>query len=948
VSRQGSRRGSRGAGELDTGRSNAALSAAERTVLEAKRRGSDAVIEVMRQYPADQAIQAKALQALLQLCCHEQTTTAAHLSEIGAVELVVNSMEVFPTNQNIQQDGVGLLWSLSANVNDETKVRNHGGVAAVVKAMQAFPGSTVMQHRGCGALFNLSNTVATRGDVAAGGAVEAVLNCYRNHLYAQDVMQQANLCMNPLADHDGNKVSIAAQGGISLIIESMKAHAGDEIVQRHACGALHVLCAMNSKNKVMVREAAGIPQVIACMHRHMHSPKLLQRACGVLWNVTCLSMDTEVLTSEGWMDYEGVKARVGEKYAQEQQSSLQVACYELRSRSFVYRAISSQDFVEQSSMKPQITFEDSDNNLSVCVTNDHDMWAMVQQYGEGIQGFSELEIPQQYPTASFSRCTAGQLVEEMQALEASGAQPAKVSFIGHAEEGFTVPSDAAVPPFVTLLGLESEGETNAFLQLYGVWLSAAGSLDAARQTIVLSSKKGAEERYVDALFAQLSRVLPLGCGYRREELGEQVGYTIVARNWWELFAEYTRVSEDALNTDGICEQPSKWLFAWVLREPLLSGAQLRMIVKGLCASSSSLSSDEEGVITTTSPQFRDDLQQLLLMAGFSCSPSVVSEVPHSQQAQWQLSFSRSPLAPLVGALRRHVSVRVPSQPETTWCVNVPHPDHLIAVRRRLPLSSAGMKGETLPTRAVIVGNCNNDANKLVVVSLSGIDALVEAMRTRMEHQGIQREACGALRNLSLLAANKALVGKPPVIQAVLEAMRHHLSDADIQEQACVLLYSVCDTPEIITTVISSGGVEAVIAALKTHGKKASVLEEGFGLLYKLARTGMAQPRDPSKEAIGLATKAIQSHSAHDGVRKYAQGMISEWNSPSYAERFAKATNANANLSTAVTPAHSHRGSLTKPGEQAQPQSSPKNQLPGEEKATHKTAGSRDFRPVVPQ
>lgn len=261
-------------------------------VSEAKRRGSDAVVEVMKQYPSDQYIQSKSLQALLQLCCHEQTTTAQHLSEIGAIELVITAMTNFPQYQPIQQDGVGLLWSLSANVQDETRVRNSGGVKAVVAAMTAFPSSSVMQHRGCGALFNLSNTVGSRGEVASDGAIGVILACFRNHLSAVDVMQQANLSINPLADHDGNKTLIADQGGISLIIASMRTHATDEIVQRHGCGALHVLCALNAKNKVLVREAGGIPVVIACMHAHMNSAKLLQRACGVLWNVTCQSPNT--------------------------------------------------------------------------------------------------------------------------------------------------------------------------------------------------------------------------------------------------------------------------------------------------------------------------------------------------------------------------------------------------------------------------------------------------------------------------------------------------------------------------------------------------------------------------------------------------------------------------------------------------------------------------------
>ena len=68
------------------------------------------------------------------------------------------------------------------------------------------------------------------------------------------------------------------------------------------------------------------------------------------------------------------------------------------------------------------------------------------------------------------------------------------------------------------------------------------------------------------------------------------------------------------------------------------------------------------------------------------------------------------------------------------------------------------------------------------------------------------------------------------------------------------------------------------------------------MLYKLARTGLAQKRDPKNEAFTLATKCISMHPTHDGVKKYAQGMITEWNSPSYAARFAE--------SGAVTPAGS--------------------------------------------
>jgi len=73
-----------------------------------------------------------------------------------------------------------------------------------------------------------------------------------------------------------------------------------------------------------------------------------------------------------------------------------------------------------------------------------------------------------------------------------------------------------------------------------------------------------------------------------------------------------------------------------------------------------------------------------------------------------------------------------------------------------------------------------------------------------------------------------------------------------------------------------------------------------------ARTGLAQKRDPAKEAFTLATKSISMHPNHDGVRKYATGMITEWNNPSFAARFAPGAQSGQ-ITPAGSAPNSHRG-----------------------------------------
>ena len=70
-----------------------------------------------------------------------------------------------------------------------------------------------------------------------------------------------------LAAHDDNKVLIAREGGIAVVLEAMRGHVSDLAVQERGCGALGYL-AVNADNKVLIAREGGIAVVLEAMRAH--------------------------------------------------------------------------------------------------------------------------------------------------------------------------------------------------------------------------------------------------------------------------------------------------------------------------------------------------------------------------------------------------------------------------------------------------------------------------------------------------------------------------------------------------------------------------------------------------------------------------------------------------------------------------------------------------------
>ncbi|KAJ2745703.1 hypothetical protein GGI20_001978, partial [Coemansia sp. BCRC 34301] len=461
------------------------------------------------------------------------------------------------------------------------------------------------------------------------------------------------------------------------------------------------------------------------MYRYKYRLMRQIRACKdlkhlIYYRFNCFPEDHQVLTEKGWMCLSDVQRHF------KSHAKLGVACYD--EGCLVYRDITADKVTVAEGAHDLIHISDNAeigrSDIDLVVTSGHRMWVRTNPSDEHHAS----------PGDSYKVLSAAEVYE----LRNTVGPHAMVQLEANCPHGVveTEPGDL---PF-SALGLQSDDEISAFLELYGYWLSG-GSLDTSSRTIAFEPAKACDWDYMDALFGRLQRVLPLlGVGESQtkdehtgvsilycpeQKSGEQsnVGdagdrsrrYVVYNMAWFEyMAAEYGIHS--GVDVDPIDSKPksAKWFFEWVFRG--CTKEQLRLILRGLRAADEDEAALQgpslaSGNVGTSSARFRDELQRVCLNAGFSCYWALShthganngadkhGDATASQRDHWVVSWNDDKAArPLLAVEKtfsqeqRHCKV---------WCVTVPTQQQLIIVRRVL-----GAQGEviTSASRPVVIGN----------------------------------------------------------------------------------------------------------------------------------------------------------------------------------------------------------------------------------------------------
>ena len=79
------------------------------------------------------------------------------------------------------------------------------------------------------------------------------------------------------------RISLAAEGGISIVLGAMGRFSGNVAVQRAGCNAVYNLATRNLKNKIALAERGAVGAVASALERFPKSLEVQEAGCGAFW-----------------------------------------------------------------------------------------------------------------------------------------------------------------------------------------------------------------------------------------------------------------------------------------------------------------------------------------------------------------------------------------------------------------------------------------------------------------------------------------------------------------------------------------------------------------------------------------------------------------------------------------------------------------------------------------
>ena len=393
--------------------------------------------------------------------------------------------------------------------------------------------------------------------------------------------------------------------------------------------------------------------------------------------------DHEVLTDQGFLSLSAVRAHLAAH------PSLRVACWV--DGQLQYHAIGSAEVIVAGGDHTLVDMTaggKAHSDVSLAPTTNHRMWA---------------QLGSTHANRSFiAPGGPGWAIHQASDVLAAGAKDAStcVQFDAKFARGVQASADSDRSlSFVAALGLSTDAHVDAFLWLYGYWLSS-GWLDVKGEGIRFAPRNQHDVAELETRLA----ALPIA---RKAGDGSSIG--IFDPQWWAYFsrqyAQAGKVREEESLSGRTSERvvPSTASFwSWAFR---LSPARARMLLAGLRAADAEQSDAENRNATqifTSSARFRDEVSRLALHAGYTAlfQPSD----KRGGNASWTVSFTTGESD---GAKVGLPKLTVASECKAVkfrgdvWCVSVPTEQQLIMVRRVLAREGTTV---THASRPVIVGN----------------------------------------------------------------------------------------------------------------------------------------------------------------------------------------------------------------------------------------------------
>ena len=254
--------------------------------------GIDMIMNALAVFSSNELIQIDACKALSHLSVDHESRML--IAAQGGMILVVNAMSSNKDNIELLENACAVLLNLSSDA-DEQILADSNVVETVVNLMNYHTDSPMLQEKGLGVLQNVSMRNSTaKASISQAGGVSAVAVAIREYMGSPSVLERAFTTLWSLAVLERNQVEIANSDGINLVVNGMMANISCENVQKQACGCLCTLSS-NSRNKTLIREAGGVDAIVYAMWAHYDAEALQIEACRALSSLAVNVQTNEVM-----------------------------------------------------------------------------------------------------------------------------------------------------------------------------------------------------------------------------------------------------------------------------------------------------------------------------------------------------------------------------------------------------------------------------------------------------------------------------------------------------------------------------------------------------------------------------------------------------------------------------------------------------------------------------
>lgn len=146
-------------------------------------------------------------------------------------------------------------------------------VSEVVTSMWAHEEDAGVQMLGCVAIHKMLDRIGSNPQEVlriALSAVAAVVNAMKAHPNEMIVQETACKAIRSLAPADGQReVSMVASGAVAAIVGAMQAHVGDSVVQQEACASLSTIVQQGGADRAtIVASVSGLTAILNALAAH--------------------------------------------------------------------------------------------------------------------------------------------------------------------------------------------------------------------------------------------------------------------------------------------------------------------------------------------------------------------------------------------------------------------------------------------------------------------------------------------------------------------------------------------------------------------------------------------------------------------------------------------------------------------------------------------------------